>query len=185
MLGFDTVAEGGKEFWFYRLGPQLGSSSSRLPTFPQVHFVTCCFLVFSLEVKKGLSAHCPPSLTPSGLEAQPVSSNMSPALLCEKLSVYRGQRQCRGGREQPPVLLGQRRAWGRGPARSRARAAAGAMAVPDAGTAASRPRQAPALVPLLLTEFQQRGMQHLAPSKGSERNIKQSIPSWDSQRGPG
>lgn len=83
------------------------------------------------------------------------------------------------------MLLGQRRAWGRGPARSRVRAAAGAMAVPDAGTAASCPRQAPALVPLLLTEFQQRGMQHLAPSKGSERNIKQSIPSWDSQRGPG
>lgn len=83
------------------------------------------------------------------------------------------------------MLLGQRCARGGGPARSWTRAAAGATAAPDAGTAASRPRQAPALVPLLLTEFQQRGMQHLAPSKGSERNIKQSIPSWDSQRGPG
>ena len=36
----------------------------------------------------------------------------------------------------------------------------------------------------VLTAFQQCRMQYLAPSKGSECNIKQSIPSWDSQWGP-
>lgn len=36
----------------------------------------------------------------------------------------------------------------------------------------------------ILTAFQQCRMQYLALSGGSERNIKQSIPSWDSQQGP-
>lgn len=115
MLGFDTVAEGGKEFWFYRLGPQLGSSSSRLPTFPQVHFVTCCFLVFSLEVKKGLSAHCPPNLTPiwAGSTASNLKYVSSSAL--REIEHVPGPAAVQGGQGAAPGAARAAVCPGRGP----------------------------------------------------------------------
>jgi len=81
----------------------------------------------------------------------------------------------------PLVIAGRcRRSQPRGTGAARLRAAGGS---PGVGSPRLERRQCRTASPALLlpTEFQQRGMQRLALSRESERNVKQSIPAWDSR----
>ncbi|XP_048813035.1 uncharacterized protein LOC125698582 [Lagopus muta] len=183
VLEIVTRTVSGTEFRLYRWGCPSGCRSPRLlpPAGPPV---MCC-LPFVVSPKAQNCAHRPQFALCLEIRPWPQRTSMCPPrelppwLAVATLTVT-------PLRPQPHPLPASRHCGPlpSDPARGRGhRSARNAREQPRCREPRLDPRQCRTASPALplLTEFQQRGSLRLALNRGRERNIKQSVPAWDSR----